>query len=267
MYPKFMQRFFSLLLLGLLFFLAPQTVLAHVLKSDGSVGAVVHISPDDDPVAGEQSSFYFEFKDKEGKFDPQKCFCSVSILQSDKEIFTQSLFTDNNDPSLKNASFSFTFPERNIYQIKISGKPQNGEFSPFELRYDIRVEKTANSSKNPDKQDNWFWAHAVHLAGGFLLGGFLVFALIAQKRKKVAVIILALFLVGHSLPVKAIHAAHDGPVNTEAFACCLPASAIIPVVLVFNSDLIPEKEEIFFKTSNFKFQISDLHSIRPPPLS
>ncbi len=264
-----MRRLISSVLLGLLFFLTPQTALAHILKSDGSIGAVLHISPDDDPIAGEQSSFYFEFKDKEGKFDPQKCLCNVTILQSDKDIYSQPLFKDNLEPSLKNASFSFTFPERDVYKVKISGTSVGGEFAAFELIYDIRVERSVNSEpvKSTDEENNWFWSHAIHLIGGFLLGGFLVFALIAQKRKKVAVIILALFLVGHSLPVKAIHAAHDGRVSSELFACCLPVAAIVPVALAFNSELILEKEEILFKTPNFKFQISDLHLIRPPPLS
>lgn len=121
---------------------------AHVLKSNGTVGAVMHVTPDDDPIAGQESSFYFEFKDTEGKFKPTLCECTVRIKKAGREIYTQPLFSANTDPSLSNTSFSYTFPEKNIYTLTIEGKPTivNG-FTPFTLSYDLRVDRTADTEK------------------------------------------------------------------------------------------------------------------------
>ncbi len=122
----------------------PAQVLAHTLESSGSIGAVMHVTPDDDPIAGEVSGFYFEFKDKNNKFQPENCVCTVSIKKGDDEIFSTDLFGANSDPSLSNASFNFTFPEKNIYKIVIKGESKtSGEFQNFELSYDLRVERVS----------------------------------------------------------------------------------------------------------------------------
>lgn len=115
---------------------------AHVLESDGTIGAVIHISPDDDPIAGKESGFFFEFKDKENKFTPENCRCTFTILQAGKEIYSQPLFQGNTNPSLDNASVLYTFPEKNIYTVRVTGEPttQNA-FEPFTLSYDIRVSR------------------------------------------------------------------------------------------------------------------------------
>jgi len=55
---------------------------AHVLKSDGSIGTVMYVDPDDDPIVGQVAQFYFEFKDRESKFDHQNCDCRVEVLKN-----------------------------------------------------------------------------------------------------------------------------------------------------------------------------------------
>lgn len=108
---------------------------AHVLKSDGSVGAVLHVSPDDDPVAGVSTEFFFELKDKDGKFIPEDCDCTATVLQDGKAIYTQSLFQDKGG-----ASFSYVLPQKGIYIVQINGKPNSqNAFQPFTLSWDIRV--------------------------------------------------------------------------------------------------------------------------------
>ena len=134
----------GLFLLILSAFSYPQNALAHVLKTDGSVGAVIHVSPEDDPIAGESTDFYFEFKDKTGKFTPENCDCNGSILQGGKEVYSAPLFQNSTNPSLENASFSYTFPEKNIYKVRVSGKPiTTGVFESFTLEWDIRVARVS----------------------------------------------------------------------------------------------------------------------------
>lgn len=135
-----MKNFKIAFLTLILFIIFSGVSYAHVLKTDGSIGAVIHVSPEDDPIAGESTDFFFEIKDKKGKFGPKSCDCKGIILQGDKEIYSAPLFQNNTDPSLENASFSFVFPEKNIYKVRVSGKPtKTGAFESFTLTWDIRV--------------------------------------------------------------------------------------------------------------------------------
>ncbi len=160
---------------------------AHLLKTDGSIGAVLHIDPDDDPVAGQQAGFFFEFKDKQNKFTPRNCDCTFSITEDGKEIFSQALFANNANPSLDNASLFFTFPERNVYQVKVSGKPNSpNAFQAFTLVYDIRVAKGTNQSSSPIQSagsNNWLSIHFAHLIAAIIIAVFFVFSMIWQKLK------------------------------------------------------------------------------------
>lgn len=172
-----------------LFFVFPSFTHAHILKTNGSVGAVMHITPDDDPIAGEESSFFFEFKDKENKFKPNACDCTITISQSGKEILRQPLFANNSDPSLTNASLSFTFPVRDVYTITIFGKPltQNA-FTEFTLTYDLRVERVSEEVSGKQSvigvNDNWFRSHIPHIVIGVVSFGVLVWIGIKSNNKR-----------------------------------------------------------------------------------
>lgn len=173
------------LLLASCFLILASPVSAHVLESNGSIGAVMHISPDDDPVAGQPSGFFFEFKDKDGKFKPKDCECVVSILQGNTEMFSQQLFQNSTDPSLENASFTYTFPEKNVYTVKIVGKPNSSDaFQPFTLKYDIRVSREATidqqNSPNDDSFVEWFKGHTLHLIAAFMVLGIVIVGSIKQ---------------------------------------------------------------------------------------
>jgi hypothetical protein len=129
------QLFAAVLTVGYL--LTPAIVSAHQLQADGSIGAVLHVDPSDDPVAGEVSSFFFDFKDKEEKFGLLNCDCQVSILQGEKELASQPL-------DVNSGTTNYSFPAKGVYMIKLEGKPYDGiAFQPFLLQYDIRVAKEA----------------------------------------------------------------------------------------------------------------------------
>ncbi len=163
-----------------LFFIFAFPVQAHVLKTDNSVGAVIHIDPEDDPIAGEVSNIYFEFKDKNGDFKASECDCQFIVKKEGQEIFRTALFGAGDEPNLTSSAVSYTFPDKNIYQIEVSGKPTTGElFSPFTLRYDIRVERvkdTALTTNAPDESKeptgfklHWFHYLIITLGIGILL--------------------------------------------------------------------------------------------------
>lgn len=145
---------------------APQAS-AHILETDNTIGAVLHIDPNDEPIAGQQASFFFEFKDKQGKFNSQTCDCNFTILQHGKQIFTQPLFETNTNPSITSANIYFTFPTKDVYKIKITGNPINPDtFQPFTINYDIRVNE--NDSPQPSTR-NWFFEHIMQIAIGLTI--------------------------------------------------------------------------------------------------
>jgi hypothetical protein len=135
---------------GLAFMLAfalafPPAAQAHVLQTDGNIGAVLHIDPDDDPIVGQPATFFFEFHDKQNKFQLSGCNCIAKILSNGQAIFSQGLLpasassTDQLEPL-----FQYTFQQKGVYTIDVAGTPNTpGDFQNFDLQYNIRVDRTA----------------------------------------------------------------------------------------------------------------------------
>ncbi len=155
-------------------FLSIQTADAHVLVTDGNIGAVLHIDPDDAPVAKQQSAFFFEFKDTQNKFQPKNCDCTFSIIENVNTIYSQPLFANNTSPSLSNASVFYTFSQEDVYQVQVVGKPNTpNAFQPFTLVYNVRVDQIANTPTS--QTPNWFVSHI----GYVIIAGILVLAIIS----------------------------------------------------------------------------------------
>jgi hypothetical protein len=179
---KKMFFFFTLLLLTIFF---SHPVEAHFLIVDHTIGAILHIDPNDEPVAGEQASFFFEFKDKQNKFRPQNCDCTFSISENGKEIFSQPLFQNNQNPSLSNASIFYTFPQRDVYEIKVVGKPFIPQaFQSFTLTYTIRVETIARTTTPPEQKASWLSTHILYLIIGVVIIILIVLCKFMPKQKK-----------------------------------------------------------------------------------
>lgn len=125
----------SLTLLILIF--APAVASAHVLKVDGSIGAVLHINPDDNPTTGKPTDYTLSFDDSTNRFDVLKCNCSVQIIEQGKVIATKSLAQTDYEFSEN----LYTFPQAAVYTMRFIGTPKKpGAFQPFTLNYEVRVE-------------------------------------------------------------------------------------------------------------------------------
>lgn len=123
----------------LLFFFSTRVVSAHFFASDGAIRAIIHIDPQDDPVAGEASTIHIDIVDQENKFTYDDCDCNFTISENNKEIFSRVL---ERDDMAHMPIISYVFLERNIYQMKLTGLPKTANsFQAFNLNYDIRVEK------------------------------------------------------------------------------------------------------------------------------
>ena len=119
---------------------------AHILKTDGTIGAVLHIDPDDNPVSGNLTSYDLEFKDTTGKFTLSACDCLVTIQQGGQAIYSHRLALTSQTTSQN----SFTFPNADIYDLVITGRPKSvGDFRAFKLDYVVRV--TGGSQLRPNQ--------------------------------------------------------------------------------------------------------------------
>ena len=148
-----MNKKLLIILITIFFFLFHTTrIQAHILKTDGTIGALIHIDPDDDPYVGKQSDIFFELKDTTNTFTPQSCDCTVQILQDGIVLSTFSLFTNNEATDLSHRTVTYTFPQKGIYTIKLTGTPKTeNSFKAFTITYDIRVSRENTSSPSPDQ--------------------------------------------------------------------------------------------------------------------
>lgn len=163
----------------------PTSVYAHLLKTDGSIGAVLHIDPGDDPIAGLPSGFFLEFKDKLGRFKPGNCDCKAIILKAGKQIYSQSLIDQSSDNGGDSATFTFTFPSKGEYQLKIDGKNSGGvSFEPFELGYDIDVDKEAKKSSFDQLKSLVSYSNFGHFVVAAIVLLFFIFAFTKQRLEK-----------------------------------------------------------------------------------
>ena len=118
-------------------------VSAHILKTDGTIGAVLHIQPDDNPTAGTETTYQLAFADTNNAFTLSGCACSVSIQVGGETVTTQSLTLSGGLVSTD----KYIFKTAGVYTVVVDGRPKSGTpFEPFSLNYVVRV--TANNHIN-----------------------------------------------------------------------------------------------------------------------
>ena len=180
-----MKKLLIILFFALGFLTTANPVQAHFLATDKNIGAVLHVDPNDSPIAGEQASFFFELKDKQNKLTPKKCDCTFEIDENGQAIYSQPLFQSNKKPSLSNASVFYTFPKIDVYTIKIIGKPHtSGEFQSFILSWNFRVDQQTNEQSVLGTHTSFFSEHAVHFViGGGILIAFLIYVFRPKREK------------------------------------------------------------------------------------
>lgn len=152
-------------------------VSAHVLITSGSIGATLHIDPDDDPFAKAVSTFYLEFKDLNSKFALSKCRCQVFIFQDDKELYFEALRAVNVSSPLSSV-FKYEFPATGTYRMEIKGDPiQAGAFESFTLKEVLAVEREQTGEDKPKAgqsvlETRWPQFLMVGVVVALLVGGF-----------------------------------------------------------------------------------------------
>lgn len=118
---------------------------AHFIVSDRDIKIVTHIVPNDDPIVGQPATFFFEISDKQRRFEASMCDCQVRIMRDGAELYSRQLFQDHQNV-LGSPAFTFTFPERAVYDVIVSGASSHADaFPSFLAEFQVRVDKTAGS--------------------------------------------------------------------------------------------------------------------------
>lgn len=259
-------------LLTLFLFAFASEVSAHILKSDGPIGAVLHIDPDDNPIIGKQATFFLEFSDKDGKFSLADCNCKFHILKNNEELFSTFLvpFEEGSNTA---SGFSYTFKEKGVYQIQVEGEPVNSStFSSFSLSYDWRIERENGGSGG----NTSFIEQNLHfLLLGAILLVFLAIVLSKRIRKnnsnsQISAKILLLFgiltalLATHSLELDHLLMSNFHH-QDSSHPCCVsqPKDEVQTVTIVEESSRFGES----LKTEGFDFVsvVTFNDSTRSPP--
>ncbi len=127
-----------------------KTVYAHELQSEGSVHVIMHINPDDNPIAGKQSTLVFYVFDDQENFSGTHCACNVGVTMDGTKLLSKPI--NIGDKGFNHVGeLPFSFPMLGDYQINFSGKPIDGSsFQTFNLNYPLAVSQ-AGRTNNPDK--------------------------------------------------------------------------------------------------------------------
>ena len=146
---------------------------AHVLITDETKtkGAILHIIPDDDPVAGEESTLYFDTQDQ---LSDAKNAVKISIKDSSGN---ENVVGAKVDRTL--ATANYTFPEQGVYELAFT-VTVNGKSYIFQQSQ--RVSRgVSNSALNSSTHG---WAEISLITSG--VGAALLIVVAINKRKDIA---------------------------------------------------------------------------------
>jgi hypothetical protein len=159
----------ALIIVTTLFLVTPAS--AHVLITDESqtVGAILHINPDDDPIAGQESTVYF---DTQGEL----------IAQQNTQLSLTVTGPTNSTANPKTAidgtlaTTNYTFPVQGVYKLTYIVNT-NSKTTVFNYTQRVSRGKAASALDTPTH----VWAEA---AVTFASAGLVVLTVIAITQRK-----------------------------------------------------------------------------------
>lgn len=162
----------SLLLILILAGTTTSPVVAHTLVADGVIGVTMHVDPDDAPVTGKPSRFYFWFNDTTGHFDPSQCEGTFAVFDRGQGIATQPLFSAEATGFVSVHDVLFSKP--GVYTVRVTGIPRVAKlFQPFHVEFTIRV-SPGEGAVASGSSEGWLGDHWLILVLGFLVAGAVV---------------------------------------------------------------------------------------------
>lgn len=161
-----MKRLGLLLLSTLTILLFPTQASAHVLITDTTKtkGAILHINPDDDPIAGQPASFFFDMQDQ----DITEVTLTINSTTSESKSVPLQI-------SGSLATAEYIFPSQGAYDMTFAVQTVN---SSYTFNYSQRVSRGISSGAL-DKP-SYAWAEMLLLASGL---GFVLLMIVAVNRR------------------------------------------------------------------------------------
>ncbi len=175
-----MKRFSLLFLATLLIcLLIPKQSSAHVFFTNetGTSGVIMHLTPDDDPVAGELASMYFDIKDT--KLSTETHNYRLYIIDA-SNMQTQA---STNPIGSQSVSALYVFPVQGTYTLELRATPiydaNRLEQKPVIFRYSQSVNRgiTASALDEP----RYAWAEVGFIFAFVILG--VVIVAVFNRRK------------------------------------------------------------------------------------
>jgi hypothetical protein len=123
------------------FIFVPRTTYAHVLIRDDNtgVGAILHITPDDDPVAGQKAQLFFDIQDKNAVF--RVPYSAYQLFVTDENGVQAAIQIQNTDNTL---AADYVFPARGAYKLTLT----SGNYlkaNKVQIDYSLRVSRGVGS--------------------------------------------------------------------------------------------------------------------------
>jgi hypothetical protein len=131
------KLFAGLLLACAVMYAQHPAVLAHVEQSDNGVSAVMHIYPDDNPIAGRMTDVGFAFGGRKQAFNVKTCGCKLTINNGVSDTSTVDIRAIKQDGLTGLAAVKF--PTAGVYSLSLDGLTGKGPGSTFRLVYAVRV--------------------------------------------------------------------------------------------------------------------------------
>lgn len=133
---------------------------AHQVKTTETIGATLHIEPNDTPRAGESSQAWFALTRQGGATVPlDQCDCQLAIYDGSVEpetaedpLLTPQLVPTSAEGFVDIPSAEIEFPAVGSYTLVLSGKPTDGDaFGEFELAFEVTV-ATGRRAESPQPE-------------------------------------------------------------------------------------------------------------------
>lgn len=124
---------------------------AHVLIADDQeqVGAVLHITPDDDPIAGEPSTIFFDIQN--------------NAISDKSHSFTLTVSQDTGEkmyipitPAGSTVSATYAFPVQGLYELVLLAEPLDSSAKRLSFRQSQWVSRGEVAKAPPES--TYFWA-------------------------------------------------------------------------------------------------------------
>lgn len=160
---KLFKICFAILLAGLIVVLMPQSASAHVLLIDrqANIAAVLHVNPDDDPVAGQPSQLFFDVQDNDSQV--RVPYSAYELAVTNEADATVVVRMQSNGSTV---SADYTFPSQGLYRLSLrSASTYNGP-QKVSLDTSLRISRGEGLFK---AEERYPWATAGMYIGAVAL--------------------------------------------------------------------------------------------------